>query len=370
MIYVKQLKISNMIFHLFPKSQFTEEYIYFINNNFDSSNHIFILYTNVRFDLPESIYDYENVYDYDKYNTRWLHKELRKAERIIIHNLGLLVPELSLFFIDNSLVRKSIWLMWGADLYCYLDKRSGLAEKIVELMRIRIIRSFPVIASLADGDYDLVVKWYGCKGKGIRLDYCEEKTINLMDNYLQKKRKNDGIIRVLVGNSATKSNQHIEAFAMLEHLKGENIRIYVPLAYGDKEYAIEVISEGKRIFGNKLVPLEDYMSREEYYKILYDIDVGVFNNNRQQGTGTIEALLYFGRKIFLRNDTSMWDEWVKKEGYLLDSIDELLDISFDELNRQSSVQSETNNVLIRHYFDKKERISEWERVFTMPLSER
>lgn len=358
-----------MILHLFPKSQFTEEYVCFINNNFDSNMHRFVLYTNVKFELAESIYDYENVFDYDQYSIGWLYKELRKAERIVIHNLGLLVPELFLFFADNGLVKKSIWLMWGADLYCYLDKRDRLADKIVELMRRRIIGSLPVIATLADGDYDLAVKWYGCKGKGIRLDYCEEKTIDLMNDLAKNKKKDDGTIRILVGNSATKSNQHIEAFKMLEHFKDEDICIYVPLAYGDKGYVKDVIREGRQIFGEKIVPLVDYMSRAEYYRILYDIDVGVFNNNRQQGTGNIEALLYFGRKVFLRDDTSMWDEWVRKEGYILNNISELSGNSIDELIMQFSEQRQINNELIRHFFDKKERISEWERAFTMPLSE-
>jgi len=356
-----------MVLHIFPKSQFTEEYIFFINNHFEKSAHCFILYTNTAFELPKYIYEYENVYDYDNKGLFWLYKKLRKAERIIIHNLGVLVPELALLYFDSSLVKKSMWLIWGADLYCFLNPRNSVADRIVERMRRRIIRGFPVIASLTDGDYELAVKWYGCKSRNIRLDYCEEKTIELMNRYLQEDRKNDGTTRILLGNSATRTNQHIDAFRMLEHLKNDDICIYVPLSYGDKGYAQEVINEGRRIFGEKLIPLTRYMSREEYYKVLYDIDVGIFNNNRQQGTGNIEALLYYGRKIYLRDDTSMWKEWVDKEGYVLHCVDRIEDENPKSLSEVTKYEKEKNRELIIRYFDVKKDIQNWKMAFTLEL---
>ena len=143
--------------------------------------------------------------------------------------------------------------------------------------------------------------------------------------------------------------------------------IYTPLSYGDQDYADEVIKEGKSAFGEKFIPLTSYMTREEYYKILYDIDIGVFNNNRQQGTGNIEALLYFGRKIYLRDDTTMWSEWVEKEGYFLNRITELSEVDLHELVVQSPKQCAENSIRIKKLFDRNERVKEWHKAFEMPL---
>ena len=98
-----------MILHLFPKSLFAEGFIYFINKHFDSDEHSIILYTNKPFDLPDSVYEYDNVADYDGHGAAWLYSRLRKAEKVCIHNLGLLVKELALLAMSPSVCKKTIW---------------------------------------------------------------------------------------------------------------------------------------------------------------------------------------------------------------------------------------------------------------------
>ena len=43
------------------------------------------------------------------------------------------------------------------------------------------------------------------------------------------------IINILIGNSATETNNHIEVLDLLSKFKNEDIKIYVPLSYGDME---------------------------------------------------------------------------------------------------------------------------------------
>lgn len=50
------------------------------------------------------------------------------------------------------------------------------------------------------------------------------------------------------------------------------------------------------------------MNPEEYCSFLSEMDVAVFNNNRQQGMANIALLANLGTKVFIRNDTSMWDQ--------------------------------------------------------------
>ena len=49
----------------------------------------------------------------------------------------------------------------------------------------------------------------------------------------------------------------------------------------NKEYGQKVIEYGKRLFKEKFKPILNYMSAEEYSKLLNSVQVAVFNHNRQ-----------------------------------------------------------------------------------------
>lgn len=90
---------------------------------------------------------------------------------------------------------------------------------------------------------------------------------------------------------------------LLSKFKNENIRIFAPLSYGDLDYAKIVIEEGKRIFGEKFTALKEFMNEDEYYQFLNSMDIAIFDMKRQQALGNIYASLYFGKKVFLRNNS-------------------------------------------------------------------
>lgn len=352
-----------MIVHLFPKSQFTEEFVQFINGHFDKQEHIFLLYTNKPFEINEQIYGQNNVIDMDKKDLRYVIKILQECNMIILHNLSVNIDLLFMFWTRRSWVKKSLWLVWGSDLYSYRIPKKKLMERFVEHMKAVIIRNLPIIATLADGDYQLARKWYGATGNNIRLDYCEEYTINLLNRLKSSSKNEQGVINVLLGNSATATNQHEEALSYLKKYAEENIRIITPLSYGDMEYGKKIISLGKSIFGEKFVPLTSYMSRDEYYEILNSVDVAIFNNDRQQATGNITALLYLKKKVYLRTDTSMWDEWVNKEGYLLHDIEDIQKESYSVFCNSDNSELVRNEEIVNHFFDVESRKKEWETVF-------
>ena len=83
-------------------------------------------------------------------------------------------------------------------------------------------------------------RWYGAKGK---YHECFMYPSNLYKQYNVKLKK-DSTINIQVGNSADPTNNHIEAFEMLRKYKHENVKIYVPLSYGNQNYASTVISKG------------------------------------------------------------------------------------------------------------------------------
>ena len=105
----------------------------------------------------------------------------------------------------------------------------------------------------------------------------------------------------------------MEALDWLSKYRDEDIRIICPLSYGDMNYAHKVEDRGKGYFGVKFKPIYDYMSIDDYSRLLSSIDIAIYNNNRQQATGNIEILGYLGKKIFVRSDTTTWQHYVGRD---------------------------------------------------------
>lgn len=359
-----------MVIHMFPKSKFTEFHVTFINNNFAKEEHEFIIYTNEPYNVPEFVYNEENVFDFDKHNLRWLFKKFKTADGIVFHTIGVNIDVLAMLFMHTGILRKSMWLIWGADLYCYREPKENLIDKIVECLRRRVISNFAVVATLTKGDYELAQKWYRVKAPNVRVDYCYEysiKTLQMVRN--QQERKNSKY-KILLGNSATKTNRHEEIINKLEKYKNENFEIITPLSYGDMEYGRHIEKIGTEKLGDKFISVTHYMEMKEYYELLNSVDAAIFNNDRQQALGNITALLYLGKKVYMRSDTSMWEELVDMQGYRIHSIDELENADIEDLIYMDEEEKRKNFEAACKLFSVENRKKEWEAALGVLMNER
>jgi dTDP-N-acetylfucosamine:lipid II N-acetylfucosaminyltransferase len=104
---------------------------------------------------------------------------------------------------------------------------------------------------------------------------------------------------ILVGNSATLTNNHLEIFEQLASLDTSGRKIVVPLGYGNPEYRDEILTRGSKLFGSSFMPLVDFLPLEEYLSIVASCNIVIMNHKRQQGMGNTEAALYQGAHVFL-----------------------------------------------------------------------
>jgi dTDP-N-acetylfucosamine:lipid II N-acetylfucosaminyltransferase len=100
----------------------------------------------------------------------------------------------------------------------------------------------------------------------------------------------------LIGNSATITNNHFDAFQLLKKYKPKGLRVYVPLSYGDSEYAEMVKKEGEILFKDQFAPIEDFLSKGQFNQVLNDCGNIIMNQLRQQGLGTILVAFVERRK--------------------------------------------------------------------------
>lgn len=103
---------------------------------------------------------------------------------------------------------------------------------------------------------------------------------------------------ILIGNSASLANNHLEAFEMLSRVGIGNRKVVVPLSYGDLAYRDVLLACGRELFGDAFRPLVQPLPLDEYATLVANCDIVIMNHKRQQALGNIGAALYHGAHVF------------------------------------------------------------------------
>lgn len=316
------------IVHLIHNDKFSSGYINFMMSKMKNYEHKFFLERGrYELDLIDSNFssNVKNIY-FSEIVKKKMKKEFIDADKIIV--TGVFGIEKYLCFLPKKILDKVYLHFWGGDFYGYRNVKKLSKMHIKKIMMHYCIKQCAGIINLINGEYEELSKIFPNDTKHyIGIMPPDPRRIENFEEYLADNKKTN---RVIVGNSATKENHHIEVFKMLEHLKEENIEIVSPLSYGDMEYARKVEEAGNKIFGEKFIPIKEFMKTEEYLKFLSTCSVGIFNNDRQQAMGNINRLLKLGKKVYLREGTSMYNDYQKYEVRIYD-VKELKNITYKEL---------------------------------------
>ena len=127
---------------------------------------------------------------------------------------------------------------------------------------------------------------------------------------------------ILLGNSATPENNHVDAFSQMARMDLQGRSVIVPLSYGNMHYREWVLREGKRMLGQAFEPLVEFMPRPEYFKILRRCGISLMNHLRQQALGNIFMQLRMGSNVYL-NDTFVYRGLVR-QGFSVARLDQAL----------------------------------------------
>jgi hypothetical protein len=111
---------------------------------------------------------------------------------------------------------------------------------------------------------------------------------------------------LLLGNSATPANNHVEAIELLRTRLPEGGRLLVPLSYGRASYAQSVIGVGRAALAERFDPLTDWMPIADYNIRIGSCGFVFMNHRRQQALGNICAALYKGASVYLRRENPLF----------------------------------------------------------------
>lgn len=285
-----------MILHIIYNDKFTIDYINFFNSNFSQYDNQFI------------IYGFRKDRDYTKYNNvtrinniiqinKMIHslRLMSKAEKIIV--TGCFGIEQLLFPLPKKIWNKIYMQFWGGDYMRFKNVESSASKSVFKKC---LIKSKKLLV-LTPFEYDEIKNIFNIEKRYDVTPVPSNISLDLYKKIRLETSKHD-YVNILLGNSATVENNHISTLNVLSKYKNDNIKIYCPLSYGNKEYGNKVIQYGKQIFGDKFIPLVDFMPYDEYAKLLNNCDVALFNMERQQALGNIFIMFALGKKVFLNKN--------------------------------------------------------------------
>ena len=322
------------ILHIATEKKFIIPLMNIINDN---NNHRYIILTKKENDKQNNIQFFNK-----KIHILKLLNVLNNCDKIILH--GLFSDALiNILFFQPWLTKKCYWFMLGGDFY------NPKKQSIIKRKFIKRIKNF---VTYIKGDFEYVKKIYGCSGE---LFECFMYPSNLSKNYTVNKNLKD-TINIQVGNSADPTNNHMQVFDFLRKFKNDNIKIYTPLSYGNKNYAKLVISKGKNIFGDKFIPMVEFKENSEYLNFLAEIDIAIFAHERQQGMGNILTLLELGKKVYLKKNTTSWK--------FLNEIDlKIFDFKNLNIDKIENIDKKNNSKIIKSFFTVNKYQKQLERIF-------
>jgi hypothetical protein len=220
-----------------------------------------------------------------------------------------------------------------------------------------LIKRIGHLVTYIPGDVDLARKWYGARGEYHECLMYLSNVVNpqVLQGVEQAESTQSGLT-ILVGNSADPSNNHIEALEKLLPYKDQDIKIYVPLSYGDQAHAKKIIEQGKDWFGEKFFPMISFMPFDQYLKFLKSVDIAIFNHKRQQAMGNTITLLGLGKTVYMRNDVSQWQ-------FFKDLNVKIFSASKFDLSTFDRLEIDSNKAIVINKFCLKTLISQYSKIF-------
>ncbi|MCK5532094.1 MAG: TDP-N-acetylfucosamine:lipid II N-acetylfucosaminyltransferase, partial [Halopseudomonas aestusnigri] len=267
------MKGNVVILHVAGLDKFIPPFVRLVKDEFKEEAHQFWLTGSVEkypVEKSEAIYVCEDGIRAKLAGYTKLVTQLHSARKVMLHGLFNIRVVLVLALCPWVLP-KCHWIIWGGDLYQFRKAGNTWQSHIKEALRRFVIRRVGHLVTYIEGDVELARQWYGARGT---YHECIMYLSNVVDPEMitgpGPASDHDGL-NILLGNSADPSNNHIEALERLLPFKDQTIKIYAPLSYGDQKHARKVVNQGKAWFGDKFVPMTDFMPFEQYLEFLTSI---------------------------------------------------------------------------------------------------
>lgn len=238
-----------------------------------------------------------------------------------------------------------LWIAWGGDYYWLIDSQKDFdlflprtfkytyqnnvpysfrfllkyLKRFRYRNKLKALQQIDYFSPIFKEEFDLIQQnfpSFTAKFFEWNYGYIDDKVIAKFATYYCTDQK------VMLGNSATPTNNHLDLFDLLQEVL-KNRSVILPLSYGNKDYKEEVKESAKQMLSSELQILEDFQSTDDFFKTLMTCGNLILGSMRQQGVGTLISALYLGAKVFVFKNSINY-AYFKNQGFNIFSIEELL----------------------------------------------
>ena len=251
----------------------------------------------------------------------------------------------------KSKVRRLIWLKDALRKYRVITETKGYLTKSASAQYQAIAR-VDYFAGVFASEHKLLQD--NCSffhAKRITHNYIHPEEFSSKD--IDKQQSITGN-NVLLGNSASFLCNHIDILhALYKQTREHNYDIFCPLSYGGNSFYVNsVVKEGKRLFGERFIPLLDYLPLDEYTKIIQSCGSIVLGYQRQAATCNCLTSMWNGLKVFLPATSMNYKEYKNVEGLKVFSIEDDLDDMSLRLSMESDLKKQREIISSLYSFER------------------
>lgn len=374
---------------------YSKKFIELIQDKFNIEQHQFIILRYKGSERYLNERDYKNIVVCElsqnivmrllNYKYLKIRNVMKKADFLFIHYMNDEIIGLLFGFKANV---KLIWIIWGADLYNYIPiklydeytleliksldgkiewTRKKLFFFIKFKLRKYVVKKISYVISAHEGDIILLNKYFKTNAKWypkvmypnpVDFDKLEKANSYRLD--IENKLTKNGSKLILIGNSGFPSNNHLDILLRLSKMELQNFKILCPLSYGPPNYIKKIVANGKKLFGDRFIPLLEFLNPDAYSNILKQVDIVIMYHNRQQGVGTMRILFALGKPICVKKTSTYF--YFTKKGFTIFSSDVIEDLILDKIEFTKELV-EQNKQIISDESSTESNISSTERLF-------
>lgn len=242
-------------------------------------------------------------------------------------------------YYNRFLLKKTILLRlkcefkksYSAGIKCFVKslipsimKRSTFNKKMLESIKY-IDWIIPVIP----GDIELLKNDYNLINKTFHFNYV---TPYFFNNAFTETPSFESGKNILLGNSSSYTNNHLEAIDLLNRNIGER-KVIIPLNYGDSTYANEISKIAKNKLGSSVLILREFLDYKEYNMIYTDCGIVILNHCRQQAVGNVVLGLVLGKTLYLREISTVY-KFLKANNFIVRNVEDIRMFGIEEISEE------------------------------------
>lgn len=315
--------------HLLYHDKFSVPFVEFLNRNFPTDEHLVLSRRLSDHKFPTG----ENVLEIRRF--KGLDLKSQKIKKIICHSL-FDTKLVDFLYVNKALLQKAYWAIWGGDLYnAPRDAKNDFVRKNFK-------------GYIAGVDREYAIAKYGMSGMFYDVYLYHPIPAEKLDAARRNVVPHSGV-RVQINNSSDEST--LEIMETLSRFADRDLTVTTVLSYGQLQWKDEIIKRGTLLFGSRFEFIDRYMSQEEYAGYMASNDILVLNQPRQQAVGNTAAMLYMGKKVFIREEVSTYKGFVAA-GMSIHSTQTIGSLSFDEfVEYNEKSRTGTSAIAASAFFD-------------------